>query len=113
MFILLTVFAFNMVVELIGEARIEYALESVSIFQPFIAALIGLVPSCAVSVILAGLFTEGAISFGALAAGLCASAGAGVAVLFKSNGKIRNSLFILLYVWLFSSVLGAIISLIA
>ncbi len=112
-FILLTVFVFNIAVSLIGQSRIEYALESVSVIQPLIAALIGLVPSCAVSLILAGLFTEGAISFGALAAGLCAGAGAGMAVLFKSNKRVGNSLFILAYVWLFSAALGTIISLIA
>ncbi len=111
-FILLTVFVFNVAVSLIGQSRIEYALESVSVFQPLIAAFIGLVPSCAVSVILAGLFTEGAISFGALAAGLCAGAGAGMAVLFRSNKELKNSLFILVYVWLFSAALGTVISLI-
>ncbi len=112
-FILLTVFVFNIAVGLIGQSRIEYALETVSVLQPLIAALLGLVPSCAVSVILAGLFTEGVISFGALAAGLCAGAGAGIAVLFKSNKSVKNSFFILLYVWLFSAALGTVISLIA
>ena len=112
-FILLTVFVFNIAVALIGQERIEYALKSVSVLQPLIAAFIGLVPSCAVSVILAGLFTTGAISFGALAAGLCAGAGAGMAVLFKTNKGIKNSLLILGYVWLFSATLGTIISLIA
>ena len=112
-FILLTVFVFNTAVALIGEARIEYALEFVSVIQPLIAAFLGLVPSCAVSVILAGLFTEGVISFGALAAGLCAGAGAGMAVLFKSNKELKNSLFILLYIWLFSAALGTVISIIA
>ncbi len=111
-FILLTVFVFDTAVALIGQSRIEHALEAVSILQPLIAALIGLVPSCAVSVILAGLFCEGVISFGALAAGLCAGAGAGVAVLFKSNKRIKNSFFILVYVWLFSAALGTVISLI-
>ena len=59
-------------------------MSSAKFLQPFITALLGLIPSCAVSVMLAGLFAEGAISFGALAAGLCAGAGAGMAVLVKS-----------------------------
>ena len=112
-FILLTVFVFNTAVALIGQSRIESALEAVSVLQPLIAALLGLVPSCAVSVILAGLFCEGVISFGALAAGLCAGAGAGVAVLFKANKRVGNSIFIVTYAWLFAAALGTVISLIA
>lgn len=113
MFIVITIFLFNLVVSLVGHETIEHLLESVSMFQPVIAAIIGLIPSCAVSVILAGLFTEGVISFGALAAGLCAGAGAGFAVLFKSNSSIKGSLSILAYIWLFSAALGTIVSFVA
>ena len=113
LFIMITVFIFHSIVSLVGEARIEGIMESSRYFQPFITALIGLIPSCAVSVMLTGLFSEGAISFGALVAGLCSGAGAGVAVLLRSGRSIKNSLFIIGYMWLFSSIAGLIISIFA
>ena len=113
LFIILTIFLFNCIVSLIGEENIKGMMGSIKYLQPFITALLGLVPSCAVSVMLAGLFSEGAISFGALVAGLCAGAGAGVAVLFKSCKDIKKSLSIVCYVWLFSAISGVIISIFA
>ncbi len=113
LFIVVTVFVFHTIVSLVGEETIEYVMESARYFQPFITALIGLIPSCAVSVLLTGLFLEGVISFGALAAGLCAGAGAGIAVLFKSGRSFKDSLFITGYLWLFGSIAGLIISIFA
>lgn len=98
LFIIATVFIFNCIVALIGEENIENAMAAVKYLQPFVTALLGLIPSCAVSVMLAGLFAEGAISFGALVAGLCAGAGAGIAVLVRSCKNIKKSLFIVGYV---------------
>ncbi len=111
LFIMATLFIFNLIISLLGEDAVEKLLLSGSVFEPFVAALIGLLPSCAVSVILAGAFSEGVLSFGALAAGLCAGAGAGLAVLFKSNGRIKNSLFIAFYLWSFSALIGVVINL--
>ena len=111
LFILATIFVFNSIVAFVGEETIENIMSSAKFLQPFITALLGLIPSCAVSVMLVGLFAEGAISFGALAAGLCAGAGAGIAVLVKSCKDIRKSLLIIGYVWLFSSLAGVVISL--
>lgn len=113
LFLIATVFVFNAVIGLIGEERVEAVMASIPFLQPFIAALIGLIPSCAVSIMLTGLFTEGIISFGALVAGLCAGAGAGIAVLLKSGRGLKKSLFLVGYLWLFSSIAGLIISIFA
>ena len=113
LFLIATVFVFNTVIGLIGEERVEAVMASIPFLQPFIAALIGLIPSCAVSIMLTGLFTEGIISFGALVAGLCAGAGAGIAVLLKSGRGLKKSLFLIGYLWLFSSLAGLIISIFA
>lgn len=113
LFLFVTTFVFHSLVSLIGEDTIKHIMESVRFLQPFVTALVGLIPSCAVSVLLTGLYAEGVLSFGALAAGLCAGAGAGIAVLFKNGRSLKNSLFITGYLWLFGSVVGVIISIFA
>ena len=68
--------------------------------QPFVAGLIGLIPNCVASVLLTQLFTAGQLSFGGVVAGLCTSAGVGLAVLFKYNRHWKENLLLaaILYV---------------
>ena len=87
--------ALNYLVYLIGEERIEGFLLNGSIFQPFLASMIGLVPNCFASVLLAGLFAKGAISFGSMVAGLSAGAGLGMLVLVKENKDTKDTISII------------------
>lgn len=84
-FILLFSFIISLLFEGFGEEPITAALSGMGIFQPMLTALVGLVPNCAVSVLLAQLYVQGAISFGSLFAGLTAGAGVGLAVLWRVN----------------------------
>ena len=84
----------NYLVSLIGENRIEGLLLNGTLFQPFLTSIIGLIPNCFVSVLLAGLFAKGAISFGSMVAGLCAGAGLGMLVLVKENKDLKDTLSI-------------------
>ena len=79
-------------------------------FQPLLVALIGLVPSCAVSVLFCELFFSGVLSFGSLVAGLCAGAGLGLVILFTKNKNIKENLFILGMLYVFSAIIGMIIN---
>lgn len=84
----------NLVVARLGEERIAGALLNGTLFQPFLTSVIGLIPNCFASVLLAGLFVKGAISFGSLVSGLCAGAGLGMLVLIKENKNFKDTLFI-------------------
>jgi len=87
--------ALNYLIYLIGENRIETLLLNGTIFQPFLTSIIGLIPNCFISVLLAGLFAKGAISFGSMVAGLSAGAGLGMLVLIKENKDLKDTLSII------------------
>ena len=109
LFILLFSFLIGFAFELIGEDTITAFLTGMGIFQPMAAALVGLVPNCAASVLLAQLYAQGAISFGSLFAGLCAGAGIGLAVLWRVNPSWKQNLFMTGLLWAGGSVCGIVL----
>lgn len=74
--------------------------------QPFITALFGLIPNCAISVAITELYVAGSLSFGSAIAGLCSSAGIGLAVLFKSNKCLKENLRIVAILYTVSALFG-------
>ena len=108
-FILLFNFLIGLAFELIGEETITTFLTGMGIFQPMAAALVGLVPNCAASVLLAQLYAQGAITFGSLFAGLCAGAGIGLAVLWRVNPSWKQNLFMTGILWAGGSVCGILL----
>lgn len=107
--LLCTMFVINLLIEIIGLDQLSNLLLQDSIFQPFIAALIGLIPNCAVSVLITELYLNGVISFASVIAGLCAGAGAGLIVLFEVNKNLKENLAILGLLYLISSVAGIVV----
>ena len=113
LFILLVNLLLGLAFYLVGEENISRVLLSGSAFQPFLTALIGLVPNCAASVLLTELFVSGSLSFGSCMAGLCAGAGLGLVVLFRTNRRIRENLAIVGALYGVSVVTGLIVNFIA
>ena len=92
LFLFTVMFALDLVVHLIGEDVLASLLLSDSLLQPLLCAVLGLVPSCAMSVLLSELFAAGTISFGALVAGLSTGAGFGYIVLLGEKEGRRRAL---------------------
>lgn len=111
--IFIFIFAVNFVLSIfihyIGEDTLSNVLVAGSYLQPILAALAGFIPNCAASVILAQLFMDGVLSFGALCAGLISSAGLGLLVLFKMYDNKKDILRILSILLLVASVSGILL----
>lgn len=94
-FILLVLLLLNVVIYMIGEENLSRILMQGSIFQPFIASLIGLIPNCASSVLLTELYLANSISFASILAGLLTGSGIGIVILFKINPEAKENFKIL------------------
>ena len=105
-FILLINVALGLAIHFLGEDRLSAVLLRDSLVQPFITALIGLIPNCAVSVMITNLYIEGALSFGSAIAGLCSGAGIGLTVLLKSNKCKKENIRIIAILYGISALFG-------
>lgn len=92
-------FVLNLVLEFLGVEQLARILGRDTLLQPFLAALLGLIPNCASSVLVTELYLAGGLSFGSAVAGLSAGAGVGLAVLFRSNRPMKENFKILLLLY--------------
>lgn len=111
-FILLFSLLIGLLFAWIGEDTITMALAGMGVLQPMLTALVGLVPNCAASVLLAQLYIQGAISFGSLFAGLTAGAGVGLAVLWRVNPSWKQNLFMTGLLWAVGAVAGMLLQMV-
>lgn len=108
LFIFLATLAINLLFFYIGEERLAALLLNNTFWQPILAALVGLIPNCAASVAITELYLEGTLSYGAVIAGLSASGGLGILVLFKED-KDKKDIFKVVGLLFAISVLSGLI----
>lgn len=94
-----------------GEEVLERILGSNKWYSPFICALIGLIPNCAGSCVLADLYINGMLSFASCLGGLCTGAGVGMLILFKNKKNLKQNLFIMLLLYLIGALVGLMFNL--
>lgn len=97
---------FGFAIAAVGEENISAFMEKSRAVQPLFAALVGLIPNCASSIILTQSYVAGALCMPALLAGLSSNAGIGLLVLFKNGKKIKRNLAVTGTLFLCALVLG-------
>ena len=105
-YILLINIILNSFVFIVGKNNFISFLEYNKYLTPLYSVVIGLIPNCVSSVILAELFVEGAISFGAILSGLIVNAGLGMMILFKEKSLAKKNILILLLLMALSIIVG-------
>lgn len=94
LFIFLVSLVLEIVIDGVGEDVLASFIFANSNLSVVVSAIVGLIPNCAASVVLTELYLEGALSMGAMLAGLLVSAGVGLLVLFRANRPMHENFLI-------------------
>jgi hypothetical protein len=103
-----TSFVLTFLIEVAGQDFLRTVLLNNSVFQPVLATLLGFIPNCAATVILAELFASGSLSLGSLFAVLVSNSGLAMLMLIRyeeNRKKLGKVILILSIVAIFSGIL--------
>lgn len=110
LYLLLISFVLNLLIAWVGERTLAGFFSDIPLLGQMAAALIGLIPNCAASVVITSLYVDGIIGAGMMMAGLLANAGVGLLVLFRLNKNSRQNMEIICLLYVFAVCWGLIIS---
>lgn len=110
-YILLISLALNLVLGFVGEEALAGLFSGTPFVGELIAALVGLIPNCASSVVITQLYLDGIIGAGAMMSGLLVNAGVGVLVLFRLNRDYRQNAAIVVSLYALGVFWGVVIEL--
>lgn len=105
-FIFIITLFLNAFITIVGEDTISHFVFNKPILGPIISGLIGLIPNCASSVMIAQLYIEQVISAGTMIAGLLVGAGVGLLVLVKENRNRTENLKIISILYFTGVIFG-------
>jgi hypothetical protein len=111
LYLVLISLVLNMLISLMGEQTLAELIQGQPLLGHMLAALIGLIPNCAASVVVTRLYLDGIISAGVMMAGLFSNAGVGLLVLFRLNRNSRQNLVIVSLLYGFAVLWGVLIGL--
>ena len=109
-YLLVTILVLNIIIYYVGEDNIKsFLLNNKGTY--FISSLIGLIPSCASSVIMTEIYLSGMSSLGFLISGLLTGAGVGLLILFKTNDNLKENIIIVVLLYFVGVIIGYLIDL--
>lgn len=106
LFIFISVFIFECIMSFVGEDTLATLMTGVPVLSNIVSAAVGLIPSCASSVIITELYVEGLLSWGAMLSGLLVSSGVGILVLFRTNKNMKENLKTVLFLFAVGALSG-------
>ena len=107
LYLYVTVLIIGILTDRFGTQGISALLGRDTFLQPVLASLIGMIPSCFSSVLIAEGYLEGVLGFGSMIAGLLANTGFGILVLFREL-PLKKTLLIILLLQAISILVGEI-----
>ena len=111
LFILLFTFFLDLIIHVVGEARLAELLSGLGVAGNLLAAVVGLIPNCASSVVITELYLSGMLTVGAMFSGLLVNAGIGTALLLRTNRPVRDSLRLILILLCIGAAFGILVDL--
>ena len=90
-YIIIISLVLNALIHFVGEDTLASVFSNQPLLGQMIAALVGLIPNCASSVVITSLYVDGMIGAGMMMAGLLAGAGVGLLVLFRVNENVKDN----------------------
>lgn len=108
-FIFVITLVLGAVLELVGAEALADFVGANPVASVFASALVGLIPNCAASVLIAQLYIEGVLGAGAMIAGLLVAAGVGLLVLVRTNRHQKQNAAIVAGLYAMGVVCGLIV----
>lgn len=109
LFILVVTFVFGLAIEYVGQDALGALLANHPVRATFVSALVGLIPNCAASVAITELYLDGVLATGPMLAGLLASGGVGLLVLWRTNVDARQNALITAFVYVVAVGVGLLV----
>ncbi|MEG1222568.1 MAG: putative manganese transporter [Bacilli bacterium] len=108
-YLLISLLVIDVCLFYIGKDNISSFLNTHSYIQYLVSPLIGLIPSCAPSVILTELYISGQITYSGIIGGLLTNAGLSLVVLFRYNKPLKENIAITISLYGLGVIFGLII----
>lgn len=108
LFIVIVSFIINVVFEIYDINVWAAALQKMPVVGCLVAALVGLIPNCAVSVAVTTLYLNGVIGAPIMMTALLAGAGSGLLVLWRANRNMAENLYLTVSLYVISVIFGSI-----
>lgn len=108
-FLLIFTLLLNLLFHFVGDHALVSFLSGRGALSCFLASLVGLIPSCAASIAVTELYLAGALSVGALYAGLLTGAGVGILVLCRLNRPWWQTVIVVVGLYLIGALTGLLI----